>query len=46
MTEALHAYVRRAKKGSMDSALLAGTGKDLLEAVAKHVLLVKWGRQT
>ncbi|MGC5328193.1 abortive infection family protein [Brevibacillus sp. SYSU BS000544] len=44
MTEALQAYVRRAKRGSMDAALLAGTGKDLLEAVAKHILLVKWGQ--
>lgn len=44
MTEALQAYVRRAKKGSRDAALLAGTGKDLLEAVAKHVLNVKWGQ--
>lgn len=44
MTEALQAYVQRAKKGSMDAALLAGTGKDLLEAVAKHVLFVKWGQ--
>ncbi len=28
----------------MDAALLAGTGKDLLEAVAKHVLDLKWGQ--
>lgn len=44
LTEALQAYVRRAKRGSMDAALIAGTGKDLLEAVAKHVLDVKWGQ--
>lgn len=44
MTEALQAYIRRAKKGSMDAALIAGTGKDLLEAVSKHVLVVKWGQ--
>lgn len=30
----------------MDAALLAGTGKDLLEAVAKHVVLAKWGQST
>lgn len=44
MTEALQAYVRRARKGSSDAALLAGTGKDLMEAVSKHVLNVKWGQ--
>lgn len=41
--EALKAYVRRAKKGVEDAALLTGTGKDLLEAVAAHVLVKKWG---
>lgn len=41
MTEALLAYAQRARKGVLDAALLVGTGKDLLEAVAKHVLLVK-----
>jgi hypothetical protein len=44
MTEALQAYVRRARKGSTDAALLAGTGKDLMEAVSKHILNVKWGQ--
>ncbi|MGO4542309.1 abortive infection family protein [Paenibacillus sp. 2TAB19] len=44
MTEALQAYVRRARKGSADAALLAGTGKDLMEAVSKHVIHVKWGQ--
>lgn len=43
VTEALQAYIKRAKRGSQDAALLAGTSKDLLEAVAAHVLLVKWG---
>jgi hypothetical protein len=38
LTAALRAYTRRARKGVLDAALLAGTGKDLLEAVAKHVL--------
>lgn len=43
LTEALEGYVRRAQRGSTDAALLAGTGKDLLEAVAAHVLNEKWG---
>jgi hypothetical protein len=40
LTEALNAYVRRAKKGASDAALVTGTGKDLLEAVAAHVLQI------
>lgn len=43
MEEALWNYVRRAKKGQEDAALLTGTSKDLLEAVAAHVLLKLWG---
>jgi len=43
MTIALKAYVRRARKGVTDAALVTGTGKDLLEATAKHVLLERWG---
>ncbi|QKY70296.1 abortive infection family protein [Lentibacillus sp. CBA3610] len=46
LTQALVSYVKRARKGSLDAALLAGTGKDLLEAVAKHVLQVKWGQNS
>lgn len=38
LTEALNAYVRRAKTGADDAALVTGTGKDLLEAVAAHIL--------
>jgi hypothetical protein len=38
LTRALEAYVRRAQKGAEDAALLAGTGKDLVEATAAHVL--------
>lgn len=41
--EALKAYAKRAKKGIEDAALLTGTSKDLMEAVAKHILLVKRG---
>jgi hypothetical protein len=43
LTEALEAYARRAKKGVEDAALEIGTGKDLVEAVAGHVLQVKFG---
>jgi len=43
MEEALWNYVRRAKKGEEDAALLTGTSKDLLEAVAAHVLVKLWG---
>lgn len=38
VTESLNSYVQRAKRGSTDAALLVGTGKDLLEATAAHVL--------
>ena len=38
LTEALATYVRRAQRGSEDAALVVGTGKDLLEAIAAHVL--------
>lgn len=43
LTDALRAYARRAKKGSEDAALLSGTGKDLLEATAAHVITTKFG---
>lgn len=38
LTDALRAYAVRAQKGAEDAALVAGTGKDLLEATAAHVL--------
>jgi hypothetical protein len=41
--EALRAYITRAKKGVEDAALLAGTGKDLLEAVCGFILTKLWG---
>jgi hypothetical protein len=44
LTEALESYVRRAKKGVADAALLTGTSKDLLEATAGHVLVTKYGQ--
>jgi Abortive infection C-terminus len=43
LTEALEAYANRAIKGSEDAALLSGTGKDLLEATAKHIIQTKYG---
>jgi len=43
LTETLKAYVRRAKRGAEDAALLTGTGKDLLEAVAAHILKERYG---
>ncbi|MCA8972149.1 MAG: abortive infection family protein [Planctomycetes bacterium] len=43
LTEALEGYVRRAKKGVADAALLTGTSKDLLEATAAHVLVSRYG---
>jgi len=44
LTEALEGYVRRAKKGVSDAALLTGTSKDLLEATAAHVLVNRFGK--
>lgn len=44
MTTALETYVRRAQRGSEDGALLVGTGKDLLEATAAHVITEKYGQ--
>jgi hypothetical protein len=39
LTAALQAYAARAQRGSQDAALVAGTGKDLMEATAAHVLV-------
>jgi hypothetical protein len=43
LTEALESYIRRAKRGAEDAALLAGTSKDLLEATAAHILIERNG---
>jgi Abortive infection C-terminus len=43
LTAALKAYVRRAQRGSVDAALVTGTGKDLVEATAAHVLIKRFG---
>jgi hypothetical protein len=42
LTDALAAYTRRAQKGADDAALVTGTGKDLVEATAAHVLIEVW----
>ncbi len=46
MTEALWTYVRRARTGATDQALVVGTAKDLAEAVARHVLVESDGDYT
>lgn len=43
LTKALQNYINRAKKGYEDAALIVGTGKDLMEAVAAHVIQEKTG---
>lgn len=43
LTTALESYIRRAKRGAEDAALLAGTSKDLLEATAAHILVERNG---
>jgi hypothetical protein len=43
LSEALRLYVRRARVGHSDAALVTGTGKDLLEAAARHALVEKTG---
>lgn len=43
LTAALRGYVNRAKKGIEDAALVVGTSKDLMEAVAAHVIQELWG---
>lgn len=44
LSDALEAYVRRARRGSEDAALLVGVGKDLLEATAAHVISMRFGQ--
>jgi len=43
LTEARKAYVRRARRGALDAALITGTGEDLVEATAAHVLVQRFG---
>lgn len=44
LTAALRGYAERAQRGAEDAALVTGTGKDLLEATAAHVLTTLNGR--
>lgn len=46
LTAALRAYAERARSGALDSPLVAGTAKDLLEATAAHALVQRWGSHT
>lgn len=41
--DALASYVSRAKRGILDAALVVGTGKDLVEATAAHILVERFG---
>ena len=43
LSTALESYIRRAKRGAEDAALLSGTSKDLLEATAAHILVERNG---
>ncbi len=43
LTEALWAYVRRARQGGWDATLVAGVAKSLEEAAARHVLKERTG---
>ncbi len=43
LSEALKSYVRRARRGVLDAALVTGTGKDLVEATAAHALVERFG---
>lgn len=43
LTEALQSYVRRARQGGWDAALVLGTSKSLEEAAARHVLKERTG---
>jgi hypothetical protein len=38
LSDAIRTYVERARRGYADSVLVAGTNKDLIEAVAGHVI--------
>lgn len=43
LTDALRSYVVRAQRGYEDSVLLAGAGKDIIEAAAAHVVTERYG---
>lgn len=41
--EVLNSYAARARRGIGDAALITGTSKDLMEAVAAYIIQQKWG---
>jgi hypothetical protein len=43
LSDALRSYVVRAQRGHEDSVLLTGTGKDIIEAAAAHVVTERYG---
>jgi hypothetical protein len=43
LSAALRSYVVRAQRGHEDSVLLTGTGKDIIEAAAAHVVTERYG---
>lgn len=43
LSDALRSYIIRAQRGHEDSVLLAGTGKDIIEAAAAHVVTERYG---
>jgi hypothetical protein len=42
LSDAIRSYVDRARRGYEDSVLVAGTDKDLIEAVARHVIVERF----
>lgn len=42
--DALRQYADRLRRGALDSPLVTGTGKDLLEAAARHVIVENGGQ--
>jgi len=42
LSDAIRSYVDRARKGHEDSVLVTGTNKDLMEAVAIHVIIERF----
>ena len=45
LSVAIRSYVDRAQRGYSDSVLVAGTNKDLIEAVAHHVILERFNTE-
>ncbi len=45
LSDAIRSYVDRARRGHEDSVLVAGTNKDLIEAVAHHVIAERFNTE-